>query len=88
MVRLINNRFLLLFVILLSLGNGAMIFEDPEPRVPKRVNADSEEEEAIKGSGNYKQIVPRTKEVKQNQEETDPIFYDSTVSPAEMQPDE
>ncbi len=32
-----------------------------------------------------KEIKDRKKEVRENQEETDPVFYDSTTSPGEME---
>ncbi len=67
-------------------GNKSeLILEDPEPRVPERTTSKSEEAEILLPTGNSTQETPEGRQIKENQEEIDPIFYDSTTSPAEMQ---
>lgn len=62
--------------------------EDPDEKVPKRASGVSEESEYLLKSGNTVQRPIEERQVKENQEETDPIFYDSTTSPAELEESE
>lgn len=75
---------LLIFNAPLAFSSRIPIHEDPEPRVPKRTNAMSEGREIINAHKLQDETVRKRKHIRQNQEETDPIFYDATVSPAEM----
>lgn len=61
-----------------------LMLDDPEPRVPERTRSRSEEAELLLPSGNATQQHVEGRQLKENQEEIDPIFYDSTTSPAEM----
>lgn len=59
--------------------------DEPDEKLPKRARGVSEESEYLLKSGNTVQQPIEERQVKENQEETDPIFYDSTTSPAEME---
>lgn len=76
--------FFLIFSSNPVLANDVLYHEDPEPRVPKRADAEGEVREVLDGTNLKKGDLTNKREVRQNQEETDPIFYDSTTSPAEM----
>lgn len=68
-----------------SQDRDAILFEDSEQK-PERAEGKTKEEEFLLESGNKIQGEPTQRHKKQNQEEVDPIFYDSTTSPAEMSP--
>src|SRR5690606_12643335 len=76
--------FLMSMLPAFAVDKGELILDDPEPRVPERTTSRSEEAELLLPTGNATQQSVEGRQLKQNQEEIDPIFYDSTTSPAEM----
>ncbi len=75
---------ILSFIAVNSFANDSLFREDPEPRVPESTDARSEERELLNSTNHKNGKTKNHREVKQNQEEIDPVFYDSTTSPAEM----
>lgn len=55
------------------------IQQGEEAGIPERADADK------KVITSPKDQMAKKKDVRQNQEETDPVFYDSTTSPKEME---
>src|SRR5688500_14747449 len=79
--------FLALMISVMTAAAGdksELMLDDPEPKVPERTTSKSEEAELLLPTGNATQQSVEGRQVKENQEEIDPIFYDSTTSPAEM----
>lgn len=56
------------------------IREGEQSGIPDREDVEKEMKETDK-----REVKEKKKEVRENQEETDPIFYDSTTSPKEME---
>ena len=85
-------KSLTLLVLLLTsvsaYAGGKRSTEDFRDRIPKRADAQSRERETLDGTSMRKGHVETKRDVKQNQEETDPVFYDSTTSPSEMEDDD
>ncbi|MFP5387505.1 MAG: hypothetical protein ACLGHN_15615 [Bacteriovoracia bacterium] len=69
----------------LATDKTELLMEDPDKKIPKRASGVSEESEYLLKSGNTVQQPVEERQIKENQEETDPIFYDSTTSPAELE---
>ena len=63
---------------------SGLLYDDPDPRMPQRESSQSEEAELLLDSGNASHQSVEGRQIKQNQEEVDPIFYDFTTSPAEL----
>lgn len=61
-----------------------VLFDDPDPRLPQRESSKSEDSELMLETGNATQQNIEGRQVKENMEEVDPIFYDATTSPAEL----
>lgn len=68
----------------LSGDKGEILYDDPEPRLPQRESSRSEDSELLLHHGNATHQSIEGRQVKENQEEIDPIFYDATTSPAEL----
>jgi hypothetical protein len=77
-----RRAFLLFLFLTFSLLTSARetIRPGEEPGIPERADVEKE----MKSNGNKKDRLEK-KEVRQNQEKTDPVFYDSTTSPKEME---
>ncbi len=56
------------------------IREGEQSGIPDSENVEKELKETDK-----KEVMSKKKEVRENQENTDPVFYDSTTSPKEME---
>lgn len=71
---------ILALTLLQAIARESNIQEGEEGGIPKRADVHK------KMNGQEKPVPEREKrEVKQNQEDTDPVFYDSTTSPKEME---
>lgn len=68
----------------ISADKSEILLDDPEPRLPQRESSKSEDTELMLDRGNATHQSIEGRQVKENQEEIDPIFYDATTSPAEM----
>lgn len=75
-----NFVTLVLTVTLLHAIARESIREGEQSGIPDRADVEKESKEEGKKKGEDKK-----KEVRENQEHTDPVFYDSTTSPKEME---
>lgn len=84
------KKFLYIIVLLLpSLSLSAadkskLLQDDPSPRLPQKETTKTDEAELLFQNNNSDHQSVEGKQVKENQEDIDPIFYDATTSPAEL----
>lgn len=65
--------------VFISAASGRQLIREGEKSgIPDREDLEKEIRDT-------KEVKEKKKEVRQNQEETDPVFYDSTTSPKEME---
>lgn len=84
MKKLFTFVTLLLSICSYASDKGEILLDDPEPRLPQRESSKSEDAELMLETGNATQQSVEGRQVKENMEEVDPIFYDATTSPAEL----
>ncbi len=75
-----NLMVLLLTTTLVQAVSQESIRSGERSGIPDRADA----EKTVKEESQDKVKEQKSREVKENQEDTDPVFYDSTTSPQEM----